>query len=58
MESAWNGPWKEQMYREKANPVETTETPMLIPKRNDSGANAKHGHTENAEGRQGPPGST
>lgn len=25
------GPWKEPMYREKANPVETTEMPMVIP---------------------------
>jgi len=24
------GPWKEPMYREKANPVETTEMPMVI----------------------------
>lgn len=31
------GPWKESMYREKANPVETTEMPMVIPVRNDAG---------------------
>ena len=26
------GPWKEPMYREKANPVEMTEMPMVIPR--------------------------
>lgn len=32
------GPWKEPMYREKANLVETTEMPMVIPWRDDGGA--------------------
>lgn len=35
---AADGPWKEPMYREKANPAGTTEIPMVILGRNDGHA--------------------